>query len=175
MLPRCIDEWHGQLLCDAARLQQGAGSAHGQQAAGAGVGTGAGASRGGAPGVKQEPGLDRAEEHGAGGLAAGAGAGLWLGPGELTKSALAAMCWLRQPPGGRFWSTSALAAKRLGAAGAGQQPGPLESFDSVFLGPDAPIPGVRLCAGYQGDRTATDVVLGRPGLWVADFKPWLAG
>ncbi len=145
MLPRCIDEWHGQLLCDTARPQQGAGSAQGQ---GAGAGTGSGAARGGAASVKQEPGLDGAEEHGAGGLAAGAGPGpgLW----EMTEAALAAVCWLRQPPGGRFWSTSALAAKRLGAAAAGQQPGQVESFDSIFCGPDAPIPGVRLCAGYRG-------------------------
>ncbi|KXZ50564.1 hypothetical protein GPECTOR_16g739 [Gonium pectorale] len=152
VFPRCIDDWHGQLLLDAgdsaASGSGGAGSKTGGPqvkvepggAAAGVVATGAHVQ------VKVEPGADGADSGGgavadqsahleAAAGAHGAGHG---GPWRLP--ALAGVCWLRQPAGGRAWSTAALGAKRLDSSGpegggGGGGAGSGENFDSLFSEP----------------------------------------
>ncbi|KAG2452084.1 hypothetical protein HYH02_003120 [Chlamydomonas schloesseri] len=133
--PRTIDDWHGQLLLD---LTPAAAVTANTAAAGAATAAGGSSahhtsSQQTVPHVKLEVGAGAAAD-GVGALPDGGagvdGAGTSAAPagaaaGAVSGAAFAGVCWLRQPQGGRTWSTSSLALKRL-------NPGPLAA-----LGPGA--------------------------------------
>ncbi|GFR41625.1 hypothetical protein Agub_g2352, partial [Astrephomene gubernaculifera] len=182
VFPRCVDDWHGQLLHDASSTSANSSSSNknirtsssNRSLVGAGGAAGGSgnleghlqeAQRG--RGVKAEP----LEDGAVGADVAGASNNNTHGNSLAQQQqqqlpAFACVCWLRQPPSGRSWRTSELAAKRLpcssasssgagvgaGSAGGGggsgggeegaakQQQQALENFDTLFC-EDALVPG----------------------------------
>lgn len=132
MAPRTIDDWHGQLLLDLTPAATAGATAAGGAATAAGSAHQTGSQQT-VPYIKQEPGAAGAADATAvttdgGAVADGAGASAGTtgaAAGGVNGPAFAGVCWLRQPQGGRTWSTSSLALKRL-------DPGPVGA-----LGPGA--------------------------------------
>jgi hypothetical protein len=165
--PRTIDDWHGQLLLDLTAAPAAAATAHTATAAAAAAGGGSAHHTGSqqtVPCLKQEPGAGTgAADGGAASAEGGAGAdgaGASAAPagacaGAVSGAAFAGVCWLRQPQGGRTWSTSSLALKRL-------DPGPLTT-----LGPGAAAfaSAAAAAAAQSGGATTQVRRVAGPSLW----------